>query len=174
MKTLARDRDKAEILERLRALQPTSTRRWGRMSAHQMVCHVSDCCRMLTGQRTVAEAPSRLLPRAIVRWIALYLPLRWPPGIHTSPELDQYGGGTRAVEFAADVAELAALLDEIATGPAQTQWPEAPRVWPDVRGGMAAVGLPARGPPLPTVRRVGTTDCAIPRRRQDKRAASRR
>jgi hypothetical protein len=117
MKTLARDRDKAEILERLRALQPTSTGRWGRMSAHQMVCHVSDCCRMLTGQRTVAEAPSRLLPRAIVRWIALYLPLRWPPGIHTSPELDQYGGGTRAVEFAADVAELAALLDVITTGP---------------------------------------------------------
>jgi hypothetical protein len=117
MKTLARDRDKAEILERLRALQPTSTGRWGRMSAHQMVCHVSDCCRMLTGQRTVAEAPSRLLPKAIVRWIALYLPLRWPPGIHTSPELDQHGGGTRAVEFAADVAELAALLDEITTGP---------------------------------------------------------
>jgi Protein of unknown function (DUF1569) len=117
MKTLARDRDKAEILERLRALQPTSTRRWGRMSAHQMVCHVSDCCRMLTGQRTVAEAPNRLLPRPVVRWIALYLPLRWPPGIHTTPELDQYGGGTRAVEFAADVAELAALLDEITTGP---------------------------------------------------------
>ena len=35
MRTLARDRDKVELVGRLRALRPDSVRRWGRMSVHQ-------------------------------------------------------------------------------------------------------------------------------------------
>ena len=76
MKTLARPRDKAEILRRLRMVRPESLRRWGRMSAHQMVCHLSDSVRMVTGQKPVSQATS-LLQRTIVKWTALYLPLRW-------------------------------------------------------------------------------------------------
>lgn len=44
MKTLARERDKAEIVRRLRVVGPESARRWGRMTAHQMVCHLSARC----------------------------------------------------------------------------------------------------------------------------------
>jgi Protein of unknown function (DUF1569) len=113
MKTLARERDKAEVLRRLGALRHDSVRRWGRMSAHQMVCHLSDGCRMLTGERTTQLAATPL-PRPMMRWIALYAPLRWPRGILTTPELDQDTGGTRPVDFDADVAELARLLDRIA------------------------------------------------------------
>jgi hypothetical protein len=36
MRTLARSRDKAEILRRLRNVRPDSVGRWGRMSAHQI------------------------------------------------------------------------------------------------------------------------------------------
>jgi hypothetical protein len=110
MKTLARERDKAEILRRLRAVRPESARRWGRMSAHQMVCHLSDSFRMVAGQKPASHATGPL-QRTVVKWIALYLPLRWPAGIRTRPELDQELGGTKPLEFAADVAELEALLD---------------------------------------------------------------
>ena len=114
MKTLAHEYDKAEVLHRLRALRRDSVRRWGRMSAHQMVCHLSDACRILTGER-----PSQLvaspLPRPIMKCIALYVPVRWPAGLPTTPDLDQDGGGTRPVDFDADVAELGKLLDRIAT-----------------------------------------------------------
>src|SRR5206468_8322487 len=82
LKTLGRERDKAEILRRLRALRPDSVRRWGRMSAHQMVCHLSDACRILTAARPAPLAASPL-PRRLMKWIALYVPIRWPPGILT-------------------------------------------------------------------------------------------
>jgi hypothetical protein len=114
MKTLARERDMVELLQRVRALGPDSARRWGRMSAHQMVCHLSDSCRMLTDQQAIAPARSPL-PPAARKWIALYLPMRWPSGIRTTPELDQEAGGTKPVEFAADVARLLELLNLIAT-----------------------------------------------------------
>ena len=114
MKTFARDRDKAEILERLRALQATSTRRWGRMSVHQMVCHLSDGYRMVTDGRVVTRTPTPL-PQPVMRWLALYGPFRWPAGVVTSPEVDQSVGGTRPVEFALDVAELAALIEAMTT-----------------------------------------------------------
>ena len=121
MRTLARQRDKAEILQRLREVRPESVRRWGRMSAHQMVCHLSDSFRMVTGQKPASHATS-LLQRTIVKWIALYLPLPWPAGIPTRPEIDQELGGTRPVDFAADVAQLETLLELITTQPRSFEW----------------------------------------------------
>jgi Protein of unknown function (DUF1569) len=116
MKTLANSSDKAEILRRLREVRPDSVRRWGRMSAHQMVCHLCDGFRMVTGEKPVSDA-NRLLQRTVVKWIALYAPLRWPPGIPTTQEVDQERGGTRPVEFAADLAQCAALVDRITADP---------------------------------------------------------
>ena len=118
MKTLARQRDKDEVLRRLKSVGLESPRRWGRMSVHQMVCHVSDAFRMAMGRKAVSPA-SGLLKRTIVKWIALHLPLPWPAGIPTSPEIDQEAGGTSPVVFAADVAELAVLV-EIFTAPARS------------------------------------------------------
>jgi hypothetical protein len=60
MKTLARDRDKAEILRRLATLTPASERRWGKMTVHQMVCHLADGFRMTSGERPVRDVAVRL------------------------------------------------------------------------------------------------------------------
>ena len=114
MKTLARESDAAEILRRLRAVRPDSAGRWGRMSAHQMVCHLSDGYRLLTGELTSPLAATPL-PRQMMKWVALYVPVRWPKDIPTTPELDQAaGGGTRPIDFARDVAELEQLLATVA------------------------------------------------------------
>ena len=115
MRTLARERDKAEILRRLRGLRQDSVGRWGRMSAHQMVCHLSDGYRVQTGERSTQLAATPL-PRLIMRWMALYAPIRWPAGIPTTPDLDQDVGGTRPADFAADLAELEQLLQKVTTG----------------------------------------------------------
>ena len=110
MKSLASERDQAEIFARLERVRPDSVRRWGRMSVHQMVCHLADANRMALGQKA-ATSPCGLLQRTVVKWIALYAPLRWPPGIVTSPELDQLGVvATPPTDFAADLAEVGALL----------------------------------------------------------------
>ena len=125
MKTLARASDRDEILHRLREVRPDSARRWGRMSAHQMVCHLSDSFLVVTGQKAVSHATGPL-QRTIVKWIALYLPVRWPAGIRTRPEVDQELGGTKPADFAADVARLEALVELITTPTKAPGWQAHP------------------------------------------------
>jgi hypothetical protein len=126
MKTLARARDKDEILRRLRSLRTDSARRWGRMSAHQMVCHLGDAFRMSTGDMTVSPA-SGLPQRTIIKWIALYAPITWPPDIKTVSEIDQVAGAGRCPsDFAVDIAEVEALLEAFAARAGSTEWPPHP------------------------------------------------
>ena len=125
MKTLSDDRCRAELVRRLADLRPDSTRRWGRMSAPQMVCHVIDSFRMMTGEKAVSPASS-LLHRTVIKWIALYAPLEWPPGILTRPEVDQYGAGTKPGDFAADMATLRATLAALNTRGGNGGWPAHP------------------------------------------------
>lgn len=80
---------------------------------------------MATGRRPV-RALTGVFPRALVKWIALYVPVRWPPGIPTLPEIDQRCGGTRPMDFSEDVAELEALLEFIATRDNGFEWPAHP------------------------------------------------
>lgn len=125
MKSLRRQRDKTEILRRLKTLQPDSLRRWGRMTPHQMVCHLNDSLRVATGQRVVSPATGPLQV-TLVKWIALYVPLPWPSGIQTRPEVDQELGGTKPVDFAADLAEQETLLEFVGTRPGGADWPRHP------------------------------------------------
>jgi hypothetical protein len=109
MKTLARETDTAEILQRLRCLDSHCERRWGRMTVHQAVCHLSDACRMALGETAVSPS-SGLVQRTVIKWIALYTPMTWPQGILTRPEIDQEASGTKPSTFAADVADLETLV----------------------------------------------------------------
>ena len=111
MRTLSTEVDRAAIIARLRRVRPDSVRRWGRMSAHQMICHLADAMLMGTPAKPVSDATGRL-QRTVVKWIALYGPAPWPPGIPTRPELDQRIGGTPPSAFAADVATVEALIDQ--------------------------------------------------------------
>ena len=114
MKTMARAQDKEEIVQRLRTIRVDSARRWGRMSAHQMICHLSDSFLAVTGQRQVSPA-SGPLQRTVIKWIALYAPLKWPRGVPTRPEVDQEVGGTKPSHFAADVTQLEILVELVTT-----------------------------------------------------------
>jgi uncharacterized protein DUF1569 len=125
VKTLARPRDRAEILARLKRVRPESVRRWGRMSAHQMVCHLSDALRMGMGDKPVSDATG-LLQRTLVKWVAVWAPLPWPAGILTRPEIDQELAGTRPVDFAADLARLEALLAMVTAQTRTFEWGRHP------------------------------------------------
>jgi Protein of unknown function (DUF1569) len=125
MKTLACERHRTEIVRRLRRLRPDLRPRWGRMSAHQMVCHLADCCRMATGEKAVSPATGAF-QRTIVKWLALYAPMRWPAGIETRPEVDQEAGGTCPTDFAADIRTVEALLEHLTTQRGSFEWPPHP------------------------------------------------
>lgn len=114
MKTLANDLDREVILSRLARLRPDSARQWGRMSAHQAVCHLADSFRVPLGMRHTEPLPASRLKRALIKWAALYLPVPWPKGIPTMPENDQLIGGSAPQTFEGDRRELVRLINEFA------------------------------------------------------------
>ena len=137
MKTLAREDDRQDLLRRLQSLRPESPRRWGRMTAHQMICHLNDGFRMSLGQKPVTRLGGlKGLMYRTTRWMPLYAPVRWPAGIRTRPELAQEVGGTRPADFAADLAEVRRLIDAVARQGSRADWPVhplfgrlSPRAW---------------------------------------------
>jgi hypothetical protein len=115
MKSLSDPGQVADLVRRLRALQPDQPRRWGRMTTPQVVCHIGDAFLMADGRKPSRDV-SNTFTRTVLRLVSLYAPLPWPPGIRTVAEIDQQGGGgTCPTEFAADVARTAALLEEFAS-----------------------------------------------------------
>lgn len=101
------------LLLRVRALQPADTRQWGRMNAHQAVCHLRDGLRAMLRHEPLGPVHN-LFTRTVMRWVALHSGLAWPHGVKTVRELDQNAGGTRPADFARDCDELIGLLNEFA------------------------------------------------------------
>lgn len=109
MKSLDNPQDLAEIQARLQRIRIDSARRWGKMTSHQMLCHLSDSFRMVMGEREAARRDN-WLSRRIVKWLALQAPMQWPHGVKTGAEADQERGGTKPIEFAQDKADSEELL----------------------------------------------------------------
>lgn len=110
MKTLLNSDDKAEIFARLRRLRHDSQRRWGKMTAHQAICHLSDSFMCKFGERESTNA-SNFFTKTVMKWLALKAPMPWPHGVKTMPENDQLIGGTPPVEFDRDRQQLEALIE---------------------------------------------------------------
>jgi hypothetical protein len=114
MKTLLNLRDRSDTLRRLTNLRPDAKPRWGTMSAHQMICHLSDSLRAALGDKYISPSTS-LFKRTILKPLALWAPVPWPHGYKTRPEMDQQQGGTPPVEFASDLEDLRVLIERFCT-----------------------------------------------------------
>jgi hypothetical protein len=111
MSTFANPAARAAVRERIGRLTPDAERAWGRMSPHQMICHLSDGYRMSAGKRA-SRPVDTLLSRSVMRFIALHTPMTWPKSVPTIEEADQERGGTHPVEWGQDCAGLLRLIDE--------------------------------------------------------------
>jgi len=126
MKNLRNAQDREEIAHRVADVRAESRRLWGKMSAHQMICHLSDGFRLYMGEKKAAPAGG-IYPSRILRWFALWAPMEWPRGFKTMPELDQEaGGGTSPVEFTRDQRELLELLQRFTRAPRDFSRPAHP------------------------------------------------
>ncbi|MEQ1886917.1 MAG: DUF1569 domain-containing protein [Bryobacteraceae bacterium] len=110
MSTLADPATRSLILGRIQRLTPDARRKWGEMTAHQMVCHLTDSYRMSAGKRTPSPVDN-FFTRTVMRFVALHTPMRWPPGIKTVPEADQGKNGTKPVGWVQDHAELVRMVE---------------------------------------------------------------
>jgi hypothetical protein len=129
-RTLSNPADKQRIAERVQRIQPTTPRHWGKMTAPQMICHLADSFRVVIGEKpwsleriSVTPIP---MPDWLMKWVAFEMPMRWPRGTPTRPEVDSEKGGTPPAEFAADKVELLRLLDRFTRTPRDFAWQPHP------------------------------------------------
>ena len=115
MRTLESKSDCESILARVSALTSSDARLWGKMSAHQMVCHLCDSYKIALGEKSVSMATG-FLQRTVIKFLALRAPMKWPHGTPTRPEVEQGVGGTAPVEFERDRGELLSLIDRFCSG----------------------------------------------------------
>ena len=131
MKTMARERDTAELLQRLRQIRPESGRQWGKMTAHQMVCHLTESLKMALGELPVTpkNLPLRYPPlKQLIIFVAPF-----PKNAPTAPELVITATPN---EWARDVSTLTALMDRFAARGQAGPWTDhpafgrlSPRAW---------------------------------------------
>ena len=107
---------------RLDGLQPATPAKWGKMNAHQMVCHLVDSFRAVAGEKPVSSVVN-LFGRTVLRWAALHTPVPWVHGVPTRPEMAQGVGGTPPADWASDCAELRRRISEF---PQCTQFVQHP------------------------------------------------
>jgi hypothetical protein len=115
MRTLESKSDRESIAARISALSPSDQRMWGKMSAHQMVCHLCDSYKLGLGEKSVSMATG-FLERTLIKFIALRAPMKWPHGTPTRPEVEQGVGGTAPVEFERDRGQLLSIIDRFCDG----------------------------------------------------------
>jgi hypothetical protein len=88
-----------------------------------MVCHLGDGFLLYMGEKSARPVPTPA-PRKLLKWFALWVPIPWPHGFKTFPEIDQEGGGTPPAEFERDVDRLQALVRRFSSSSRDFKWPE--------------------------------------------------
>ncbi len=122
MKNLSDPDIRRSLAGRLSKLRFDSPRQWGRMTPHQMVCHLSDSFLVCLGGKAVSPVTGPMRWR-IMRWMALYSPMPWPKGLPTRPEVDQNVGGTPPVDFEVDRRALVELMERFTFSKSRTPHP---------------------------------------------------
>lgn len=118
MKTIAAPGVVAALAARLAALRPDTPRRWGTLTAGEMLCHLADAGASVLGQRPRSGPSAPAAPRPFVKWVALYTAMPWPKDLKTRPSVDPRAGGTRPGDFEEDRRRVIAGLTQLAEAPA--------------------------------------------------------
>ena len=119
MSTIANPRALAKLLTRLESLKSDTPRRWGTMTAGEMVCHLADAHKSVMDRHGKRPSPRS---RPLMKWIALYAPFHWPRGFKSPARIDQRKEGTRPVDFSTDRQRALETLRGLATAPSEA-WP---------------------------------------------------
>lgn len=118
MGTIADDRTLSSLVERLDQLRPDTPRRWGTLTAGEMVCHLGDAHETVVESETAPAQPLRPPGsprlRPLVKWLALYAPLPWPKGVKTLKHVDPRSEGTRPDDFDRDRERAISSLRRLA------------------------------------------------------------
>ena len=114
MSSIADAKTLNDLVERLRLLRPETSRRWGTLTAGEMLCHIGDAHESVLGIRVPPGSPPPGPPRPVLKWMALYGPIPWPKGAKTRPGVDPRLQGTRPSDFERDRQRAITSLQQLA------------------------------------------------------------
>jgi hypothetical protein len=107
------------IQQRLRMLRPDAQRRFGKMTASQMLWHVNEAMEVALGKKK-APREKAPLPGPVMKFLVLNLP--WPKGAPTLPMFV----AKEEHDFDAEHARCLRLIDQLAAKDLESAWPENP------------------------------------------------
>ncbi len=119
MRTMFDKTTHAAVIDRIRRLRPDAPRRWGRMTAPEMIVHLSDQMRHTLGEATAQGRPGALR-NPLVRHLVIYW-LPWPKGkVKGPPEAFI----TKPTNWENDVSTLIDLVERFVARGKSGEWPE--------------------------------------------------
>ena len=110
---------RARVVARLDRLTPSSERRWGRMTAPEMVAHLTDQMGHTLGDVPV-EAHGGPLSWAPIRYLSIYV-VPWPRGKVRGPA---EAFVSRPGEWNADLERLRSLVERFGSRDPRGDWPD--------------------------------------------------
>ena len=125
MRTILDKDDLEAILNRMRSLSVSSTRRWGTMDVTGMLQHLRLSALMTVGELPVVSKTKRAFQMFPLKHLILYV-VPFPKGAPTAPELKPGD----ATSFEAERTALLGLLERIGTGPREGMGPAHPLFGP--------------------------------------------
>ena len=128
MGSILNETDRAKIVNRMRSLSTSSTRRWGSMDVTGMLKHLHLSALMALGEMEVPSANKRVFHVFPVKHLILYV-LPFPKGAPTAPKLKPADAGSMEEERAA----VLELLERMGTGPHDGAGPAHPLFGPLTR-----------------------------------------
>jgi hypothetical protein len=117
--------DRAAIVNRMRALSTSSTRRWGTMDVTGMLKHLHLSTLMALGEMDVPSANKRAFHMFPLKHLLLYV-VPFPKGAPTAPKLKPADAASLEEERAA----LLELIERLGTGPSEGAGPAHPLFGP--------------------------------------------
>lgn len=118
MQSIFSDTERLRLHRRIDALTPRASRKWGRMTAHEMVCHLTDSVESAFDEEQEALGTGALA-RQPLKWLVINV-LPWPKGKMESPERLRR---RKPTDWSTDVRALHDALDRLAARSADARWP---------------------------------------------------
>lgn len=114
-----------ELLNRLHKLQVNSARQWGKMTANEMLCHLSDS--YMVGMNTKPSVfIGNFFTTTLLRWLAVSAPVRWSKGVPTGANVDPQRQGTKPADFTADMQKLEQAMERFFASKRDFEFPIHP------------------------------------------------
>lgn len=124
MKNLLKAADRDQLISRLDNLRPESQRRWGAMSATQVVPHLTDPLWVAVGDRH-AEPMGGIFSKFPVRPLVIWV-MPWPKGAPTAEEFIQGKKGTPPTDFEKDKQTLLLAIHRFVHHAGQSNFQPSP------------------------------------------------